>query len=373
MSFRYFLKDIYLRLRYLVLILFVRSSDYKQIDRGKVNSVVIIRIDRIGDVVVSLPSIFALKQVYPNSRIAVVLRPENIPLLKNIPWIDELIPYRGFINTLNILHKKKFYMAVDLLMDYSFKTALVTFLSKANITAGFDIEGRGRFFNLAFKPGRQKKQMSAHLLDLVKFIAGVSGVGEGDIKELVPKLSLSEEDRLFVGAFLRANGIEEGDIIIGLHPGGYFPSQCWMLESFAELINRISKKYKSRFIIMGSSKEEGLIRRLVSLTEVKPVLAVGLSLDKLASVIAGLSLFIGNNSGPMHIACALNISTVSTMGPTDPQLWRPPAEGHIVVRKELACSPCSRPNCRQHECMRLISVDDMVRAVSLQIEGVNNV
>jgi ADP-heptose:LPS heptosyltransferase len=99
---------------------------------------------------------------------------------------------------------------------------------------------------------------------------------------------------------------------------------------------------------------------------------IGLPLDKVAALIALLKLFIANNSGPLHIACALNVPTVSTMGPTNPFLWWPQGKNHIVVKKEMDCSPCNKPKCTKHACMRSISPEEMMEAVDSQITRIKH-
>ncbi len=100
----------------------------------------------------------------------------------------------------------------------------------------------------------------------------------------------------------------------------------------------------------------------------KPVLAVGLTLDKLAGLIAVLRIMAANNSGPLHIAAALGVSTVSTMGPTAPEFWQPQGKNHVVIRRDLPCSPCDRAFCRGHECLESISVEEMEQAVKVLLK-----
>jgi ADP-heptose:LPS heptosyltransferase len=100
----------------------------------------------------------------------------------------------------------------------------------------------------------------------------------------------------------------------------------------------------------------------------KPEILIGLSLDRLTALISLLGLLVCNNSGPLHIACAVKTPTVSTMGPTEPELWWPAGEENVVIRRELPCSPCGKAVCASHDCMNLISVDEMLNAVSLQIK-----
>ena len=121
-------------------------------------------------------------------------------------------------------------------------------------------------------------------------------------------------------------------------------------------------------IILGSKEESAVVERVFNVSKQKSVQVAGLKLDELVAMISLLDIFICNNSGPMHIACSLGIPTVSTIGPTDPALWSPAGDKHIVVRKELPCSPCSRSVCRLHDCMQIITVKDMMRAVDTQME-----
>jgi len=369
MAIKYILKKVYLAVRIRLLRMLFKKNAVKEITPGIITSVVVIRIDRIGDMIMSLPAIKALKNIFPEAKVAVLLKPEHIPLLKNTPGIDDLIPYRGFISSIRTLKNSHFSLAVDLLMDYSLKTALIAFLGKAKMRAGFDVEGRGVLFNLPFEPGKEKKQMSKYLLDLVRYIGEV--FHKSVFEESEPVIIISPEAKAFAQNLLRREGVKKGDILFGLHPGGQYPSQRWMPEGFAELADKISQHYQARIIIIGSFQEEKLINRLISLMKTKPILAVGYSLEKVAALISLCDLLICNNSGPLHIASAVGTPTVSTMGPTDPELWRPAGRRHCVVRYDLACNPCNLGFCRKHACMKLITAAQMEKTVKIQMERIN--
>ena len=114
---------------------------------------------------------------------------------------------------------------------------------------------------------------------------------------------------------------------------------------------------------MASADEEDAVRGLIGLMKIKPCVVLGFSLDKAAAIIYQSSIFIGNNSGLLHIAAALGRPTVSTMGPTVPWLWRPQGDNQKVIRHSLECSPCNRGVCLEHKCMELITVEEMEGAV----------
>lgn len=151
------------------------------------------------------------------------------------------------------------------------------------------------------------------------------------------------------------------------------------LNKFAELINLIKEKFHAKFIIFGSKNETELIEKLkdkifrifgtVPFGDSPNILAVtDFSISEIVALISKLNLLICNNSGPLHIACALSIPTVSTIGSTDPYLWMPRGDKNIVIRKDLPCSPCNKGKCKTHECMDLITVEDMMNAVETQLK-----
>jgi ADP-heptose:LPS heptosyltransferase len=171
---------------------------------------------------------------------------------------------------------------------------------------------------------------------------------------------------------LKEKGADESDFLIGCHPGGHFSSQRWPIDNFSRLADEIIERYNAKIIIIGNHAEKKLIGKMKQLMKGQGLEFIGLPLDKVTALISLFGLFIANNSGPLHIACALNIPTVSTMGPTDPFLWWPQGENHIVLRNEMDCSPCSKPVCTKHACMRSISVEEMMAAVDSQIKRIKH-
>jgi heptosyltransferase II len=361
------LKQLYLSFRAGILRLLFKPESIGTIDPNRIDSICVVRIDRIGDVVVSLPAIQALAKIFPKSRIAVLARRQNCGLLKNIPGITP-IPYKGFWDAVGVMRTANFSMTIDLLRDYTLKTAMLAYVSRAKVRAGFDIGSRGLLFNCAVAPDSRQRPMRTHLLDLVRVIAQHAGYDQ-QIPEEEPRLTISEDDRAFARDFLHLSGGKEKQSLIGIHPGGYFPSQQWMEESFVQLSRRISARYNARIIVFGSAGEKRSVERIVSAIGPQAIAATGLPLHRCAALISVMDIMVCNNSGLVHIAAALGIRTVSTMGPTDPVLWYPAGEKSVVIRRDEACSPCGKPRCARHSCMTGISVDEMEQAVVQQLDS----
>ena len=347
------IKELYFGLRARLL---PKAEKAQRVDPERVSSILVVRIDRLGDTVVSLPAIEALRAVFPASRVTVLARPGMRPLLQMVPGIA-VLEYRGFFSAVRAARKAGFSMAVDLLMDYTLKTALLCALSGAKVTAGFDIGSRGALFNIALVPAGEKKPMRLFLLDLCRAIALRAGY-PGVIPDSEPRLRIGELEQ---GAARNILGVTRDQCVVGIHPGGHYPSQVWMADGFAELGRRLAAR-GCRVVVFGGREEKRLLERIGGKIGTGARVFCGLPLDRLAGLVSLMDLLVCNNSGPLHLAAALGIPTVSTMGPSDPALWYPAGDSAVVVRKGLQCSPCAKPSCPGHECMRLIGVEEMEQA-----------
>jgi lipopolysaccharide heptosyltransferase II len=335
---------------------------------AEVKRILAIRIDRIGDIMVSLPALKALKGMFPGAKISLLVAEGKAELLKDMPWVDEVMIFKGLRQTIERLKVKKFDLAIDLLMDYPLKTAYIAHASKARFTMGFDIEGRGCFFNIKLKPSSLKQHMSRHIFGLARLASqgflGKDIAQEADYCDIAP----SEDRKERMRRMFKVKEAGGNDLLIGIHPGAHYPTQRWPLSRFAQLAEEIIDKYQAKVVILGSIEESAVVKKVFDASRQRSIQAAGLGLDELVAMISMLDLLICNNSGPLHIACSLGIPTVSTMGPTDPALWAPAGHKHIIVRKQLPCSPCGRSVCGLHDCMQIITVRDMMAAVDAQME-----
>ncbi len=331
--------------------------------KNRIKKILILRLDRIGDIVLSTPAIEAVRKGFPEASIAVMVKEGYKDLLINDPAINEVIGCKPLwdLKFIRELRDRKFDLAVDLVMDRDYKSAFLAYLSRAPYRAGYDIAGRGIFFNIKAGQGKEKKHLVENNLDVIRKLGIVPGGGR-------PKLHVAPQDSGFIRDFLSLQGIDQGEILVGIHPGGYYPSQRWPAERVASLSDEIIKRYPAKVVLIGGPKERDFIERAAGSMKVKAIVVKDISLAHLTALIRRCQLLVCNNSGPLHIACALGVPTVSTMGPTLPWRWWPVGEGHIVLRKDLPCSPCGKGSCGTHECMELITVDEMLEAVDRQMK-----
>jgi len=346
-----FLRSAYFLLRLPVVVIIKLLFFISRPEPERVEKILIIRLDRIGDFVASLPVIDNLKLSYPGAVIHVLIRPHMRGLAGFIKNIDAVLEYDNFLGVVSKLRKERYDLVIDLLYDYKLKTGILAFLSSAPVRLGYAWGFRELLFNRVVKAGDTKnKSMVAVHLEALKTL-GVP------VRVLVPRIEVEK----------RRSG---GQIVIGIHPGGHYPSQSWGNDNFAALARRMLELYKAKIYIFAGPDEKDIVSYIVSRVGDKNVQAFSPDTQGLVSLIAGCDLLICNNSGPLHVAAAEGVPTVSTMGPTDPVLWWPQGENNIVIRKSLKCSPCGRACCPGHECMNSISVEEMEKAVSSQIRAI---
>lgn len=368
------IKYLYLSLRgfkFLILSGLTSPIRKKQFDRKSARSVLVISLKRVGDVILSIPAFRAIKENLPKSLVTVFADSYTKDILDRIPTIDSVVPYSkssSFLKKAKQVRKlsyNSFDLAVDFTCDYTFEGALWTWLSGAKFRVGYDAWKRGFLFNQPVQPTKEV----LHAIDEILYLTRSIGL-ETEDKSLT--LSASEEAADTVKKFLQSKGVKSDTLLIGIHPGGYYPTQRWLAGRFAEVADILIKKHKARVVLMGGSKEEKIIHQITTQMANPSLVFLDQPLGDLLALLQSCHLLICNNSGPLHMATALGTLTVSTMGPTLPERWWPQGEEHIVLRKDLPCMPCCRGRCRLKtlDCMKLITVEDMLEAAEKQLSKI---
>ena len=368
------IKNLYLSIRafkFIILSGLTSRLQKKEFDRESTRSVLIISLKRVGDVILSLPAFRAIKESLPKSQVTVFADSYTKDILDRIPYIDAVVPYgkdSSFLKKAKQVRKlsyNSFDLALDFTCDYTFEGALWTWLSGAKFRAGYNTWKRGFLFHQPITPPKG----AIHAIDEILNVAQSIGL-ETEDKSL--RISASEEATDTVKKFLRDKDAKSDMLLIGIHPGGYYPTQRWLTERFAEVADKLIEKYKGRIVLIGGPKEKRIIQQITTHMTNQPIVFLDEPLGDLLALLQSCHLLICNNSGPLHMATALGTLTVSTMGPTLPERWQPHGEKHIVIRKDLPCIPCNEGHCRLKtlECMKLITVEDMLEAVETQISKI---
>lgn len=339
-------KNIYIFCRLPFLFLFKKRTVRKLPEIKEIKNVLIIRPDRLGDMVMTLPLINTLKENLKEAKIYLLCGKINASLLQGsgVFLLDEAKDIKKMCDI-------SCDIAIDSVLDWRLKSAFLARKVKAKVSIGFDIGGRGRLFDIGIKP-QKEKIMSEMILGLIKPI-------EIPITSAVPQLKLLSKDKEEAERYLKNIDLDIDKKIVVLHPGGHYPSQRWMPERFAEIGDGIVKHTGARIAIIASRDEIKIVQEVTRYMKEMPLGIIDSPLRILAYIFSKARLLIGNNSGPLHLAASVGTPTVSFMGPTDHKLWTPQGKNQIVLRKGLSCSPCNRGYCRKHDCLREITVSEV--------------
>ncbi|MBN1871577.1 MAG: glycosyltransferase family 9 protein [Candidatus Omnitrophica bacterium] len=332
--------------------------------------ILIIRTDRLGDVVLSTPVIRSLRIAYPESHIAFMVRPYAEDIVTGNPYLDEVILYdkygrhRGFFATLLFglkLRKKRFDTA--LILHPTNRAHMIAFLAGIPERIGYS-KRLPMLLTTAIsdeKMNGQKHELE-YTLDVLRNI-GVSCFE----KSIYVPVKREDEDR--INERLSQRGIAAGDAIITVHPGSSCPSKRWPIENFSSLINKVSVNYGFRIVLVSGSEEKRQVGELKrSLGKDIVDMSGETSVGELAALLKRSNLFISNDSGPVHVSTGVGTPNIVIFGRKQPGLsptrWGPRGDGDIVFHKDAGCKVCLAHNCKEgFKCLRAVTVDEVFNAV----------
>ena len=352
-------------------------SKRKAIDISSINKILVIQLWGIGETILTLPAVEALRKKFPKASIEILATPRNRDVFygnKSISGIIEtsLNPFSALKFILK--NVKKYDIVIDM-EEYLNISAVVSFFAGKK-TVGYSHGPRAKLYSSVVKYN-DKQHAVQTFLDLARklYIAY-------DIEKL-PKLNFSRKDKNFVDKFLKANGIKNNELAACVAPGAAesAKSRMWPYNRYAELCDEIIARHDAKIIFVGALNEADLIGDIQKKMENnnKTVNAAGkITLSQLFYLTSKCGLFIGNDAGPMHIAAAQGIKTLGLFGPNLPIRFGPYGKGNIGLYKGHNCefSPCINvhkgeiPDCLYpknsndyQKCMKNISVDDVLKEV----------
>ena len=320
--------------------------------------ILIIHLNQIGDLIFSLPLLKALKENYPNASVHSLVKPYLVELLVDSPYVDKVLSNKSGlaakIRRLNHIRRSNYDLVISLAR--SEESLMLTALSRAKTKAGFshfpwdlgldvkeNIEGHNSWYN------------NAKLLKRLQvLVTKTDYVGLINVNKKSVDLSLPENF-----------------VIISPGASRRRMTKTWQKEKFAELILVLKKTYGLSSVLVGGMDNQQYNSDIVRILEKKTRLegmntkdlTGKMNLADLCSVMKRARLFVGIDSGVMHMASSLDIPVVGLFGPTDPFYVGPQNERSIVVREEsMDCVPCYLKNCRHRDCMRKIEVSIVFNA-----------
>ncbi len=328
--------------------------------------ILVVRLDRIGDVVLSSPVIAALRKAYPDSHIAFMVRPYASPALAGHPGLDEVIAYdksMGLAGTMRFIHflrKQRFDLAI--VLHPTARSHMLMYCAGIPERVGYDRKG-GRFLTRRIPHTKQLglRHESDYALEVLRYI-GVEPAAEPLHMRVAPET----EER--VRLMLAAHGIGDGERIVTICPGASCASKRWAPSRFAAIADDLASKRDVKIVIVGAPADRPAASAVVQAMRSAAVDLTGTTtVDDVAAIAKRSRLFISNDSGPVHIACAVGAPVISIFGRADrglsPRRWGPRGSSAVAIHKDAGCVTCLAHRCRSgYRCLEAVTVSDVMAA-----------
>ncbi len=341
--------------------------------REDIKRILVVKVDHIGDFVTAIPAIKRLKQRFPSASIHVLASRAARALAATLDCVDEFIEFEFFhpisSQGRRLIDQSEFADLRSRLASYRFDLAIdlrkhldtreVLRYTPARFLAGYDFMGQFTFLDVALEwegdksLQRKRSHVTDDLINLVEAIGTAASDERTELDMIVP----SQGPPAFLDEAARALFAKP---VVAIHPGVGNVMRQWPAEHFAALVDLLVETNAVNAVLIGGAEEAELATEVLGQVvhqEAVCSLVGKTSLRDLPALLSACALYIGNNSGPKHIAAALGVPTIGIhSGVVDATEWGPIGKRAVAVRRNMACSPCylSRPeDCsREFACMR---------------------
>ncbi len=321
------------------------------IDKSQVKRILVITLSNIGDIILTMPVIKALSKEFPDSRIDVMAGPNGKGIFEKDPRIFKLIIY-------------------DKHTSVAQKRRLQLKLRKLRYDIVVDL--KNTIFPLLLGPRYRTSPIQSFPKDILhkkyRHLYRLRSLGLQNISEDA-YIHIPKEDDEYIDTLIKEGGITDPIVII--NPGAKSHLKRWTAEGFQEIADRLVNECKATIVFIGIGEDKDIVEDLTrKMKGVHHNFVNKTNIRQLASLLKRTKLLITNDSAPLHLGCAVGTRVLAIFGPTDPKKYGPTGEFDIVINKKLSCSPCESAACKYaHECMKLISADEVYEAAKIMVEG----
>jgi heptosyltransferase II len=353
--------------------------------------ILVVQPSWVGDAVMATPTLRALRELYPDAEISYLLRRYVKPIYEGMPWADRLITYRtgktrakagkGTFDLAGRLRGGKFDLAI--LLPNSFKSALICKMAGIDRIIGYERDGRGFLLDDKLLPVKERGKFVPS--PIVKYYLGLAHYLGSTHRNLKLELFVTESERREAQDVLVRCGLD-ADLerpasrgnppLIIFNPGAqYGAAKCWLPEYFAQLADTFIEQLGATVMISAAPKERPIVDAILRQMKHAAIdlSRAGMTLGALKEIVRRCDLMVTNDTGPRHIAAAMDVPVVTVFGPTHPE-W---TEIYYAKERQVAvkvfCGPCQKKICPlDHRCMTRVT-PGMVFAASMQLLPVTTV
>ena len=334
-------------------------------------NILVREVNWLGDIVMSLPALRAVRKAHPQARLSVLIKKELASFFDGANWIDEIIPFKvrkGIVNGIRDrraivkeLSARKFDLAV--LLPNSFDSALWPAWAGIPTRAGYSRDARGFLLTNSISPSPQILEVHQvhYYLHMLKETLNFDGAPS----DFAPDVSASNTTKMC--QFLSARRKRSDKALIGLAvAAAYGPAKEWPATSYARLIDLIAERHGAECVLIGAPNERAKSEEVIAASKSGAILAAGeTSVGEALALLALCSGFAGNDSGSMHVSGALGKPTVGIYGSTRADRTGPLGAKTKILYKQIECSPCLKRTCQfgHYDCLKMISPEEVMASL----------
>ena len=327
-----------------------------------VGRILVIRPGGIGDAVLFYPMLEALRASWPGASLHVLAERRNAGLFKANDRVDKVFSYdEGLGTQLRAALAGPYDLVIDT-EQYHYLSAVIAHMARARFSCGFDTRGRGGLFSHRVHYDDQKYEVFS-FLDLARTVTG-------RIHPFDPEAPFFPVRAELLAAAEKEYGVGRGSRSVVIQPGASITQKCWEPEKFLELARWLGGRGYRTVLVGGGTEQEAARRIAQGVPGGKALDLCGrIPLAMTAAVVSQCDLYVGSDTGVLHIAYGVGTPTVHLIGPGVLEKWAPKGSRYQAISKKLPCSPCIRynyvPPCPYDtECMKMIGLDEVIEAVA---------
>jgi heptosyltransferase II len=311
----------------------------------------------VGDAIMALPALRAVRSRFPDAAITILARNYIADIYQHQHICQRLLALDDKHDTVTQLRAENFDVA--LLLQNAFQAAWIAWRAAIPERVGYARDGRSLLLTKPIpvpKTGEIPAHEQFYYLDLLRRAGWIDSLRA----ESFIGLAVPQENRDRASEFLAAAGARAGRLRVAVGAGAsYGSAKCWPPDRFAELLNRLREKMETDIILFGTTSETAVSAAIISGLRHPPIDLTGkTSIADLPALLSHCHLFIGNDSGAMHVAAAVGLPVVAVFGPTDPFGTAPVTPRCTIVQEKPYCSPCFLRRCpTDHRCMKQVTPD----------------
>ena len=356
-----------------------------RIETGNIEKVLIRGTNWVGDAVISIPAMREIRRLFPKARISLLVRPWVRDIYAAAEFVDEILEYdkagkhrglSGFCRLVLQLRNHRYDLAF--LLQNAFEAALIAWSAGIPRRIGYARDGRSLLLTHAcpINPEVHSVHQAYYYLDILSNLGLLQPrLWSQSGHSISINLKIRDEDRCTARKIFRSMGIRENEIVVGINPGAFYgEAKRWFPDRYAAVADNLASRYKARIVLFGASNDVRTAEQVAAgMRHASIMLAGQTTLGQLMGLMQECSLFITNDSGPMHLAAALNVPQLALFGSTSEVATGPLSPKAVVIKHAVPCNPCFLKECpTDFACMKGITVERVSNAAEKILDTVSN-